>query len=184
MVKFPKNLIRKRPVVVEDYNLNWPFLYEKEKRDILTKLGSSALDIEHIGGTSLPGIAAKPIIDIIVRMDNLETARKSIPPIESINYKYLPEIEKVFTDRVFFWKGTKEIHTVHLILMEKTSPAWDGLIAFREYLKKHPKDAKNYETLKRELAEKFSFDPISYANGKEEFVVSIDKKIKMEKQIN
>lgn len=63
--------------------------------------------------------------------------------------------------------------------MEKTSPHWPSLIAFRNYLRKHPQDAKNYETLKRELAEKYPFEPMLYANGKEEFVISIDKKIRI-----
>ena len=64
--------------------------------------------------------------------------------------------------------------------MEKTSPHWPNLIAFRNYLIKHPQDAKNYETLKRELAEKYPFEPMLYANGKEEYVMSIiDKKIRV-----
>ncbi|MFC1838950.1 GrpB family protein [Thermodesulfobacteriota bacterium] len=182
MVKFPKNLVKKRPIVIEDYDPNWPLLYEKEKKKILTKLGSMALGIEHIGSTSVPGLAAKPVIDIMVRMENLRIASECIPLIESIDYQNLPEVDKVFLDRVYFWKGTEEQHIAHLALMEKTSPAWDGLIAFRDYLRKHSQDAKNYEKLKTELAMKYPFDPILYANGKKGFVVSIDKKIKIEKK--
>ena len=178
MVKFPKNLTHKRPVVVEDYNPKWPLLYEEEKEKILSLLGSSALGVEHIGSTSVPGLAAKPIIDIMVRMENLEHARDCIPLIESLGYRYSPEVEEVFTDRVYFWKGTEEVHIAHLALMEKTSPHWPNLIAFRDYLKNHPHEAKRYETLKKKLAEKYVSNPNLYANGKEEFVASILAKIK------
>jgi GrpB-like predicted nucleotidyltransferase (UPF0157 family) len=178
MVKFPENLVRNRPIIVEDYNPDWPLLYEKEERNILAKLGSAALGIEHIGSTSVPGLAAKPIIDIIVRIANLTYARECIPLIESLNYRYLPEVEQVFSERIFFWKGTEDVHTVHLALMEQTSLHWNNLIAFRDYLKNHPQDAKRYEKLKRELAEKYVSNPNSYATGKEEFVALTLAKIK------
>ena len=98
MVRFPENLVRNRPIIIENYNPNWPLLYEKEKRDILTKLGSSALGIEHIGSTSVPGSAAKPIIDIMVRITNLTHARECIPLIESLDYRFSPEVEHVFSE--------------------------------------------------------------------------------------
>lgn len=72
------------------------------KKKILSLIGSSALGIEHIGSTSVPGLAAKPIIDIMVRMENLKHARDCIPLMESIDYIYSPEVEKVFKVRVYF----------------------------------------------------------------------------------
>jgi len=177
MVRFPEDLLKGRPIVIEDYDPDWPLSYEKERQEISAKLGDAALAIEHIGSTSVPGLAARPTIDIIVLIASLELARECIPLIESLHYNYSPELEQVFSDRIFYWKGTAEAHTVHLAMIERARPAWDSLIAFRAYLRSHPSEAVRYETLKRALADKHITNVNQYSSGKEDYVASIQAKV-------
>ncbi len=107
MTEFPDNLIRNRPIVIEDYDPQWPLLYEEERERILRKLGNSALDIEHIGSTSVPGLAAKPVVDIMVRIVALAHAKECIPLIESLDYTYSPEVSRYSLKEYSFGKGRK-----------------------------------------------------------------------------
>lgn len=159
-----------RPILVVDYDPQWPLLFEKEKEAILAALGSRLLMVEHIGSTAVPGLAAKPVIDIALGIQNLADAPILIPCIEQLGYIYEPSLEQLVPGRRFFWKGTPTVHTCHLHLAESDHPVLVKPLQFRDYLRKHPDAAEEYEVLKRELAKSCVQDLDAYVAGKTGFI--------------
>lgn len=156
-----------------DYDPSWPEKFEQMKQRLLKLLGPDiALRIEHYGSTSIPGMPAKPVIDILVEIPSFEEARKqAIPAFNS------PEIEYWMSDHMRFYIRDKVtgIRTHHLHMAPAGHRIWEGL-AFRDYILTHPEDASRYLTLKYELARRHPDDRLAYTNAKEEFVREITDK--------
>ena len=158
-------------IVVSDYDPNWPVLFEQERTSIQKALGSSAVAIEHVGSTAIPGLPSKPIIDLLVGVPSLEEARKRcIGAIEALGYKYLPEYASWLPDELFFRKGPPGPWTHHIHLMEPSNPRWEALLVFRDYLRTHPEAATAYANIKRALAASSNDNIAAYRNGKTIFV--------------
>jgi GrpB-like predicted nucleotidyltransferase (UPF0157 family) len=169
-----------RPIVVVEYDPQWPGMFEHEKEAIMTALGNWVLLIEHIGSTAVPGLAAKPVIDIGVGIRSLMDAHDLIPRIESLKYIYEPTLEQLVPERRFFWKGTPVIHTYHLHLAEVNDPVLLTPIRFRDYLRGHPDTAKEYGALKKELAKRCKQDITAYVAGKTALVERVLKQAEQE----
>ena len=106
-----------KPIVnLSDYNPNWEKQYEYEKKRILDVLGDKVVGIEHFGSTSIKGLVAKPIIDIIVGVKDLNEVSNYVSPLIEIEYEYVPKTE--FKDRSFFRKGQWGQGTCHLHICE------------------------------------------------------------------
>jgi GrpB-like predicted nucleotidyltransferase (UPF0157 family) len=161
-------------IVVSDYDPNWSVLFEQERVKIQGALGSVALVIEHMGSTAVPGLAAKPIIDLLVGVPNLEEARlHCVEPIKALGYTYLPHYESWLPGELFFRKGPPGPWTHHVHVMEPSHPRWEHFVLFRDYLRAHPEVARAYASIKRQLAASFNDDIAGYRNGKGEFVDSV-----------
>ena len=158
---------------VVDYDPRWPQIYEDERARILSAIGPWVAGIEHVGSTAIPGLAAKPIIDILVGLKTLANAVHCIPRLQAVGYEYVPEYEKEVPERRYFRKGPLENRTHHVHMVEKGSDFWVKHLRFRDYLRDHPEDARRYERLKRELAARFTDDRDSYTESKTDFVESI-----------
>lgn len=152
-----------------EYDSRWTAAYQKEKELITAALKQQIIDIQHIGSTSVTGLSAKPIIDILVAVNKLNTAETYSSQLQEINYQYIYYAENV--DRLFFRKGTPR--TYHLHIVEYGSWTYWRHILFRDYLLAHPETAQQYEQLKREMAIKFKVDMNAYANSKTQFIQSI-----------
>jgi GrpB-like predicted nucleotidyltransferase (UPF0157 family) len=163
-----------KKIQVDKYSENWPAVFENEKKIILDAIGNVV--IEHIGSTSVPGLSAKPVIDMMVRVENLEDAVQFIELLKKIGYVYIPELELQIPDRKFFQKRIDDIPKYHLSFSEPTSQYWKEHILFRNHLRTHPKAVKEYEDLKKQLAEKFVTDFDAYNAGKTDFIKSIIEK--------
>ena len=155
-------------VKVVDYNLNWPKLFQEEYVRLKSELGNKIGDIEHIGSTSVPGLASKPIIDMIAEVNDLSTYVELIKPLATLGYKFMPG--RVFADRVFFPKGPEENRIFHLSLVLKGSEGWTIPIAFRDYLIVNPNARNQYQKLKEELAKKYPNDREKYTSAKAAFI--------------
>lgn len=166
-----------RPIEIVNYNSHWIYLFENEKLIIKDALENYVISIEHIGSTAIPDLAAKPVIDIALGINNFEESKKLIPIIEKLGYNYEPEFEKALPNRRFFWKGTKENHTFHIHMAEVDSELWEKPIIFRDYLRKNPNEARRYGLLKKSLASRCGNDIECYINGKTEFIENILRKI-------
>jgi GrpB-like predicted nucleotidyltransferase (UPF0157 family) len=130
--------------------------------------------LEHFGSTAIPGMAAKPIIDILIAVRSLSTAREMfIEPLEGLDYVFWADNPK--TDRLFFVKGMPpygERRTHHVHVVEPGAEPWQRL-GFRDHLIAHPEDARRYADLKRSLAAAHRTDREAYTEAKEIFVAEI-----------
>ena len=160
------------PVVIADYDRRWLDMYAEEKRQILGAIGEWVVAIEHIGSTSVPGLAAKPIIDIMVGVHALDDAQHCIAPLATIGYVYKPELEADIPERRYFNKGPQSDHR-HLHMVEVSSKFWRDQLVFRDYLRSYPEMAAAYADLKRNLAARFQTDREGYTEAKTEFVQSV-----------
>jgi GrpB-like predicted nucleotidyltransferase (UPF0157 family) len=163
-------------IEIVEYDASWPRLFEEERRLIERALPSDwILAIEHAGSTAIPGLAAKPIIDIFVAVPSIDHARATlVEPIEKLGYVYWAENPK--RDRMFFVKGMPpygERRTHHIHISESTSDAWLRPLLFRDYLRRHADEAERYHRLKLDLASRYRHDREAYTSARDAFVEAI-----------
>jgi GrpB-like predicted nucleotidyltransferase (UPF0157 family) len=162
------------PVIIVEFDPTWPMLYEVERTHILNAIGGFIEDIQHVGSTSVPGLGAKPIIDIMIGIHKLSIVEKCVQPLQSLGYEYRGEFG--IPNRHYFRKppDTLSTHRTHHIHMVETNhDAWRKTLLFRDYLRTHPEGAKQYEELKRTLADKFGSDREGYTDAKTDFIETI-----------
>lgn len=159
------------PVEIEPYDPAWPGLFEQERRTLLETIGRwLAGPVEHIGSTAVPGLAAKPVIDIMAGVASLDASRPAIAALVSAGYchfPYRPDKEH------WFCKPSPAFRTHHLHLVPLDSPQWAGALAFRDYLRGHPETAAEYQALKTRLAREFRLDREAYTAAKGPFITRI-----------
>lgn len=160
-------------IKVEPYNSQWPEMFELEASLILEALGENCIAVHHIGSTSVPGLSAKPIIDILPVVKDIQAVDQYSKTMESLGYDVRGENGIAF--RRFFQKGQNvRTHNVHVY--QEGDPEIDRYLKFRDWMRSHEDDAQSYAKLKMELAAKFPKDILQYCNGKDAFVASIDAK--------
>jgi GrpB-like predicted nucleotidyltransferase (UPF0157 family) len=158
------------PVVIVDYDPEWPARYAAEAARIRETLGDRIVAVEHIGSTAVPGLAAKPIIDLMVGLRRLADAGDCIAPLEGLGYEYVPQYEESMPERRYFHKGPPGSRTHHLHMVEVTSDFWERHLLFRDHLRAHPEETRAYAALKRELAGRHGADREAYTNAKTDFI--------------
>jgi GrpB-like predicted nucleotidyltransferase (UPF0157 family) len=160
-----------QPIDVVDYDQDWPRRYSEERDRIGAAIGDVTLAIEHVGGTAVPGLPAKPVIDLMVGVEDIERAGPAVAGLINLGYEYIPELESQLPDRRYFRKGTPETHHVHMVPV--SSDYWAEHLLFRDYLRSHPQAAEEYGKLKRGLAGRFPFDRDAYRAGKVPFIDTV-----------
>ncbi|MBI3585872.1 MAG: GrpB family protein [Ignavibacteriales bacterium] len=162
------------------YDPHWPALFEQESSFLRRKLLEQLVRrIEHFGSTAVPGLAAKPVIDILVEVTDLEETKKIIAPLleaEGYEYFWRPSVGDQPPYYAWFIKRNadgKRTHHIHMV--EANSALWD-MLYFRDYLRLFPDEAHRYEQLKRSLSELYSHDRATYTNEKTQYITSITKK--------
>ena len=160
-------------ITVVDYNPLWQEKYEKEARLIRKILADNCIAIYHIGSTSVKGLAAKPIIDIMVAVRSLEKVDNVAKDFKKLDYEYLGEFG--IKGRRYLRKGGDErTHQIHIFQMDD----WNNIgrhLAFCDYMRTHEKERKEYAKIKIELARRFPYYIDGYCKGKENFVSSIEE---------
>ena len=157
-------------VVIVPYDAEWPERFSKLGAALREVLGETALRIDHIGATSIPGLDAKPIIDIQISVASFEPLDAYRIPIESLGYVFRPNNPDL-TKRYFRESpGERRTH-IHM----RRSGSWTEQFAllFRDYMRTHEEDAKRYAELKYRLAEKYQEDRRSYTDAKAPFIWEI-----------
>lgn len=167
------------PITIVSYDPEWPRKYAEEETRIQGAIGEYVLSVEHIGSTAVAGLSAKPIIDIMVGVRTLAEAEACIDPLTRLGYEYCPEFEDAMPQRRYFRKVSSGAHTHH-VHMETDSRFWDRHLRFRDYLRDHPDTARQYEVLKRELAETHRHDVASYGVAKSQFIEEIENRAREE----
>jgi GrpB-like predicted nucleotidyltransferase (UPF0157 family) len=165
-------------VSVVPYDPAWPRMFKEEKRHLLDCLPSRLIRrIEHFGSTAIPGLAAKPIVDVLVEVASLEETKARVAPVlEAQGYDYFWRATHGEDGPPFYaWfikRNSAGVRTHHVHMVERDFEHWDRLL-FRDYLIANRETAKEYETLKLALARDFPNDRVAYTNGKTEFVVRV-----------
>ncbi|NBI28157.1 GrpB family protein [Chengkuizengella marina] len=160
-----------KQIVIEEYNSDWSIQFEKEKEKLKQVLNNDLLPIEHIGSTSVKGLAAKPIIDIMIGVKSLSEVDIFIEPLKPLGYEYVFHTE--FPQRRFFRKGKWRAGTHHLHIYEYNSKFWINNILFRNYLRDFPDTKLQYNQLKKDLAVKYEYDRIGYTSAKAPFISNV-----------
>lgn len=170
--------MKDQEVQIAPYDPEWVAKFEAEKSLLQKTMGSWVHDgIHHVGSTSIPGVDAKPIVDVLIGVRNLNEAKECIPILEKIGYSYYPYRSDVM---LWFCKPSPEHREFHLQLMEPTESLWNERFLFRDYLRTHPEVAQDYVALKKDLASMFKNERESYTDAKTDFVENIIKKARAE----
>ncbi|MBI4675389.1 MAG: GrpB family protein [Chloroflexi bacterium] len=165
------------PIVIAPYDPKWVVRFEEECERILDAFSDLRAQIEHIGSTAVPGLAAKPIIDILIMVYTAEDAIRAITPLVRLGYTCYGEAE--IPGRIYFDRRAYE--PCHLHLYVQGNPAIERHLLFRDYLRAHPDARDAYAELKRGLAEKFRNDRPTYTEAKTEFVRDIEARAREER---
>jgi GrpB-like predicted nucleotidyltransferase (UPF0157 family) len=156
------------PVEIVPYDSAWPDLFEQERHVLRHALSEWLVGpIEHIGSTAIPGLSAKPVIDIMAGVKTLEQSRPAIDAAATLGYCYAPY--KVDLEH-WFCKPSPAFRTHHLHLVPIGTAQWIRSIAFRDYLRVHAGVCAEYETLKRRLAREHRLDREAYTEAKRPFI--------------
>lgn len=154
-------------IEVVPYTSDWPAAFEAERSILASYLGDIVAGIHHIGSTAVEGLAAKPIIDIILEVRSLEALDAATPKLELLGYEAMGEFG--IPGRRYFRKGG--YHRTHQIHAFEQGSAHVGRhLAFRDYLKAHPDVVREYGSLKQKLANTCNNDLDAYCDGKDAFV--------------
>src|SRR5262249_52393652 len=157
-------------IVIVDYDPRWPVRYAEERARVMAVLADLVESIEHIGSTSVPGLSAKPIIDLLVTVPCLGPPDPFIGPLGSLGYTYFAALGN--TERHMFARGNP--HTHHLHIVEHHGEEHRRPVAFRNYLQSHADTAHAYVVLKQALAERFHQNRQAYSEGKTAFIRAVD----------
>lgn len=174
--------LEKGIVRLEAHSPKWNALFEGEKQRILRQLDRDVShlkvlrDLQHIGSTAIPGIAAKPILDIGLAVSSFRKGYLLVLPLEELGYEFYGE--NGVPNRLYFNLGFPT--SAHLHLFELGSFEWQAHILFRDYLIAHPQAAAQYEQLKQELAARFRTEREKYTDGKAEFIRGVVELAKQE----
>jgi GrpB-like predicted nucleotidyltransferase (UPF0157 family) len=146
----------------------WPNRFEDERAQLEGAIGAWAVaGIHHVGSTAVPGLAPKPVIDILVGVRDLASTRACFEPLAHLDYLYAPyRTEQMH----WFCKPHPSRRTHHLHLVPVNSRRFRDELAFRDYLRAHPCTAQGYARLKRQLAVQFEHDRAAYTNAKADFI--------------
>jgi GrpB-like predicted nucleotidyltransferase (UPF0157 family) len=162
-------------LLVAPYDPRWPADFERERERIRGALGDAALRIDHHGSTAVPGLAAKPVIDIQVSVARLHPIDAYAAALERIGYVHVPHDDDARCP--FFHRPAAWPHTHHVHVVEAGSEEERHTLAFRDHLREHPEAAREYEALKRDLARDHDGDDAesreAYALAKSAFVERI-----------
>lgn len=158
-----------RSVRLVPYDPRWPASFEAARGD-LAAVVPEALSIEHVGSTSVPGLASKPTIDVLLVVEDLAVVLDRIAELTAIGFEHRPGSFAPERCHLFFRRTVGDERTHHLHVLPASSPEPDDYRLFRDFLRANPDAAARYETAKLDLATRFAQDRTSYVEAKEPIV--------------
>ncbi len=160
-------------IEIVEYNPEWPALFQAERKRIHSVIPADInFSIVHFGSTAIPGMPAKPVIDMCLMCNDQHVWKRFIQPLESLYYVFWSD--NPATDRMFFVKGMppfgkKRTHHVHIRKPED----FQSELLFHDYMKNHPEEAQRYAVLKREMMNRYETDRDAYTHAKQEYIERI-----------
>ena len=165
----PLGLDTRHPRLV-DYDARWPAVFAALRADLLSTLSARILDVHHVGSTSVPGLRAKPILDVLIGVADFEASLECVPLLAGLGFSYGPEDD--LPDRHYFRAHRDGLRTHHLSLAEPTSTHYVNTLVFRDALRASPELAREYLGLKESIyARHVPGEPLH--PGKTDFVTGV-----------
>jgi GrpB-like predicted nucleotidyltransferase (UPF0157 family) len=153
-------------IILSEYNPNWPSMYAAEEKHLRQALGNKVVDIQHIGSTSVPGLVAKPIIDIMITVKKLGPASEYADALAKLEYINDPHDDDDV--RLFFRKGEPRAFHLHIVAVGSVEDIRH--IEFRNYLRVNSRGRDEYANLKKAMAQQFKADREAYTLSKTAFI--------------
>jgi len=160
-------------VMLQPWCADWPTHFAAVRASVLALFAPGAVVVEHIGSTSVPGLAAKPVIDAMLGAATLAEIESRIGALRGIGYAYVPKYERELPMRRYFTSDTVIPLRVHLHAVETGSDFWRTHLAFRDALRGDPALRDEYQALKQRLARTFARDKAAYSEAKGPFIRSV-----------
>lgn len=157
-------------IVIHEYDPAWPAMFEAERERVAAALAGHFWEIEHVGSSAVPGLAAKPILDLMVTAETFLPVGELRERLEPLGYR----VGHASEEHLFFKKGMPRTHHLHFFI----KGSWEERrhVLFRDYLRAHPDALRGYEVLKRGLAEKYADNREAYTDSKTAFIEGVVKK--------
>jgi GrpB-like predicted nucleotidyltransferase (UPF0157 family) len=159
-------------VIVSLYRHEWPEVFSVVREELHSVFAPAAIAIEHIGSTSVPGLAAKPVIDVMIGARSLAEIEAKIEPLSTLGYEYVSKYERELPMRRYFVNASVRSLRVHVHGLERDSRSWREHLAFRDALRADADLRERYQALKLRLAEEFAEDKPAYTEAKAPFIRS------------
>jgi GrpB-like predicted nucleotidyltransferase (UPF0157 family) len=158
-------------VEVVPYNPEWREAFQIEKSQLQSLLGKRCLDIQHIGSTAIPGMVAKPVLDIGVAVAEISVIFTCVEEMIELGYVYFGDQRE--RGDFFFAKVTGEQETCFVHMLESADPAWQEFLRFRDHLIENAYDRERYKRLKTKIAARYVHNRRAYTDAKAEFILEI-----------
>lgn len=163
-----------RIIEIQSFNPDWPRIFHEEAQNVKAVLGPNLLSAHHIGSTAVPGLAAKPIIDILLVVQSLDTLDACNDTM--LRLGYIAKGENGISGRRYFQRLEGEQHLFHIHAFAVGHPEIARHLNFRDYLIAHPQTAQDYQDLKYTLAAQFREGPADYTADKGDFIRLVDER--------
>lgn len=164
-------------VVVSPYSAEWPELFQNIRKELLSAFETTPVVVEHIGSTSVPGLAAKPVIDILLGAGSLAEIEAKIGKLEDCGFSYVSKYEREIPGRRYFVKSPPASLRIHVHGVEIGGRLWREHLAFRDALRNDSDLLAEYQTLKLRLAQEFAHDKSAYTEAKGPFIKAVLERI-------
>jgi GrpB-like predicted nucleotidyltransferase (UPF0157 family) len=161
-------------VRIVDYDPEWPAAAAAELLRIKERLGAVAARLEHVGSTSVPGLAAKPILDLQLSVPDIQQRDAYVEPLKALGYLFAPD--PASPDFHFFGKPPERPRSHHLHVCELGSEHEFRHLAVRDFLRARPEEAASYAALKREVVARAPDDRLAYIEGKDAYVAALEER--------
>ena len=165
--------MNQEPVTIAEYSPHWPAQFDAEADIIRSAFGATKIELEHIGSTAVTGLAAKPIIDVLLGANSLAVIERHIRHLEAMGYRYVPEFEKQLPERRYFVKPNGGAAQFHLHAVKHGDTFWRDHLRFRDALRERPDLRDQYQQLKRRLASSFGRERGAYTDAKAPFIEGV-----------
>ena len=171
-------------VVVSPYSSEWPNLFRILQEELIRIFAPTSIRVEHIGSTSVPGLAAKPVIDVVLGAASLADIESKINLLAEFGYEYVSKYEKEIPERRYFVKSSIHSLRAHIHAVELDSRIWREHLAFRDALRTDSNLRSQYQALKLQLAEEFADNKSAYSTAKNPFVESLIARVSDRKHLD
>lgn len=176
--------LKRGTVTLYPHQTEWDEDARRTIEQLKELFGELAVDIQHVGSTSIPNIAAKPILDFAVGIYDFKELEQLVPKLEKEGIIYRPSDDREGHRLFVMGNFDRDTRTHHIHVVEYQGKEWQQQIFFRDYLKEHLQAAKEYETLKVKLQKQYPLDRNAYTEGKADFIQQILHKMRINEKEN